>query len=121
MTAHAAVHELQFDGSVLRRGFWLYVWEVIPVGQAPVYYVERTGDSSSTNAQSPFNRMGQHLGFAKNSNIASSAKKKNNQRRSPFAKATGDTLRGENLVACHPKREARRVARPRGVEPLLQD
>lgn len=27
----------------------------------------RTGDNSSPNAQSPFNRMGQHLGFAKNS------------------------------------------------------
>jgi hypothetical protein len=29
-------------------------------------YVGRTGDSSSPDAQSPFNRMGQHLAFAKN-------------------------------------------------------
>ncbi len=29
----------------------------------------RTGDSSSTKAQSPFNRMGQHLGFAATSNM----------------------------------------------------
>jgi hypothetical protein len=62
-------HELRFDGGILQRGFWLYVWEVTPAGRAPLYYVGRTGDSSSTNAQSPFNRMGQHLGFAKNSNM----------------------------------------------------
>ena len=29
----------------------------------------RTGDSSSSNAQSPFNRMDQHLGFNKRSNV----------------------------------------------------
>ena len=70
MSTHAAaLHELRFNGSVLRRGFWLYVWEVTPEGQAPVHYVGRTGDSSSTNAQSPFNRMGQHLGFAANSSM----------------------------------------------------
>lgn len=61
--------ELQFEGGILRRGFWLYVWEVTPPGAEPLYYVGRTGDSSSTNAQSPFNRMGQHLGFAKNANM----------------------------------------------------
>lgn len=64
-----AIHEVRFEGGVLQRGFWLYVWEVTPADQAPLYYVGRTGDSSSTNAQSPFNRMGQHLGFAKNSNM----------------------------------------------------
>ncbi len=69
MATHAALHELQFDGRVLRRGFWLYVWEVTPAEHAPLYYVGRTGDSSSTNAQSPFNRMGQHLGFADNSSM----------------------------------------------------
>jgi hypothetical protein len=65
----AVLHELQFDGSVLRRGFWLYVWEVTPERQVPLYYVGRTGDSSSTNAQSPFNRMGRHLGFVEKSNM----------------------------------------------------
>jgi hypothetical protein len=67
--APLAVHEVCFEGGILQRGFWLYVWEVTPADQAPLYYVGRTGDSSSTNAQSPFNRMGQHLGFAKNSNM----------------------------------------------------
>lgn len=69
MTAVGSVlHELQFDGSVLRRGFWLYVWEVTRRDQAPLYYVGMTGDTGSINAQSPFNRMGQHLGFNDKSN-----------------------------------------------------
>jgi hypothetical protein len=45
------------------------VWEITPLHGAALYYIGRTGDSSSTNAQSPFNRMGQHLGFAENSNM----------------------------------------------------
>ncbi len=61
----ALLIEVRFDGALLRRGFWLYVWEITPPGGAAIYYVGRTGDSSSTNAQSPFNRMGQHLGFGK--------------------------------------------------------
>lgn len=64
-----ATYEVRFDGGILQRGFWLYVWEITPPTGDVLYYVGRTGDSSSTNAQSPFNRMGQHLGFAKNSNM----------------------------------------------------
>ncbi len=63
------LHEVRFGGGILQRGFWLYVWEIKPPDGAARYYVGRTGDSSSTNAQSPFNRMGQHLGFSKNSNM----------------------------------------------------
>lgn len=63
------LHKLQFDGEVLRRGFWLYVWEIITPSGPCLHYVGRTGDSSSTNAQSPFNRMSQHLGFNKRSNV----------------------------------------------------
>ena len=62
-----ALHEVTFGGGILRRGFWLYVWEIRSPDGRSLYYVGRTGDSSSTNAQSPFNRMGQHLGFATNS------------------------------------------------------
>lgn len=65
----ATTHELIFNGGLLERGFWLYVWEVTPPKGAKLYYVGRTGDSSSINAQSPFNRMGQHLGFTENSNM----------------------------------------------------
>ncbi|KYC51206.1 MAG: hypothetical protein AMQ22_01342 [Candidatus Methanofastidiosum methylothiophilum] len=63
----AQTHKVCFSGGFLRRGFWLYVWEVKPPRGRKLYYVGRTGDSSSTNAQSPFNRMGQHLGYAENS------------------------------------------------------
>jgi hypothetical protein len=62
-------HELTFHGELLDRGFWLYVWEITTPKQGLVYYVGRTGDSSSSNAQSPFNRMGQHLGFNARSNV----------------------------------------------------
>lgn len=58
---------MRFNGRLLQRGFWLYVWEVTPPEGRILYYVGRTGDSSSCNAQSPFARMGQHLGFAKTS------------------------------------------------------
>ena len=60
-------HSLSFDGRLLERGFWLYVWE-IKKGARALHYVGRTGDSSSPHAQSPFNRMGQHFGFNANSN-----------------------------------------------------
>src|SRR5262245_32030876 len=60
-------HQIKFRGSVLSRGFWLYVWEVKPRRRKRVYYVGRTGDSSTLNAQSVFSRMSQHLGFAENS------------------------------------------------------
>ena len=63
-----STQELGFHGGLLRRGFWLYVWEITVPDDRVFYYVGRTGDSSSTNAQSPFNRMGQHLGFKEASN-----------------------------------------------------
>ena len=61
-------HELCFSGGFLKRGFWLYIWEITTPQGTRLHYVGRTGDSSSFNAQSPFNRMGQHLGFRKQSN-----------------------------------------------------
>jgi hypothetical protein len=59
---------VDFSGDLLRRGFWLYVWEVRSPNGVALYYVGRTGDSSSFNAQSPFNRLSQHLGSNKNTN-----------------------------------------------------
>jgi len=64
----ASLHRVSLTGDVLRRGFWLYVWEVIPKDGAAVLYVGMTGDSSSPNAQSPFTRLGQHLGTNKHAN-----------------------------------------------------
>jgi hypothetical protein len=73
----ATTQELSFQGEILDRGFWLYVWEITTPKQELLYYVGRTGDSSSSNAQSPFNRMGQHLGFnAKNNVLRRSLKSK---------------------------------------------
>jgi hypothetical protein len=65
----ACTYTVALDGGVLRRGFWLYVWEVTASNGDKLVYVGRTGDSSSPNAQSPFNRMGQHLGFAATSSM----------------------------------------------------
>jgi len=54
------VHEITFGGSLLERGFWLYVWRISERDKVALY-VGRTGDSSSQYAASPFNRLGQHL------------------------------------------------------------
>lgn len=64
----AQTHAMQFDGGILSRGFWLYAWEVLTPEGKFVHYVGRTGDSSSPHAQSPFNRLSQHLGQNKHSN-----------------------------------------------------
>ena len=58
-------YSMSFDGSVLVRGFWLYIWRI----QSPAktfFYVGRNGDSSSIHAGSPFDRIGQHLNFRPN-------------------------------------------------------
>jgi hypothetical protein len=54
------IQKLRFSGEFLKRGFWLYAWE-IKHGERRVYYIGRTGDSSSQFASSPFSRLGQHL------------------------------------------------------------
>lgn len=54
-----------FDGQLLKRGFWLYVWQVQCDGKTFVY-VGRTGDSSSFNAASPFSRVSSHLNLRSN-------------------------------------------------------
>lgn len=53
-------YAMTFDGALLERGFWLYVWRITD-GERSVLYVGRTGDSSSAHASSPFKRIGQHL------------------------------------------------------------
>ena len=52
--------KLTFSGSLLKRGFWIYLWRV-RIGKRMLIYVGRTGDSSSRYASSPFNRLGMHL------------------------------------------------------------
>jgi hypothetical protein len=65
----AGTHSLTFGGGILERGFWLYVWEVKVTDGRTLHYVGRTGDSSSRFAQSPYIRMGQHLGTAKTTSM----------------------------------------------------
>ena len=63
----AATYALTLPGSMLQRGFWLYVWRVeTPKGE--MLYVGRTGDNSSPFATAPYQRMGQHLGHVKTQN-----------------------------------------------------
>ena len=61
----AKCYRMSFDGHVLKRGFWIYIWKV-KCPQETFYYVGRTGDSSSPHAASPFTRIGQHLDFRAN-------------------------------------------------------
>ncbi len=65
----ASTHSLTFGGGILERGFWLYVWEVKLEDGRTLHYVGRTGDRSSRFAQSPYIRMGQHLGTAKTTSM----------------------------------------------------
>lgn len=58
-------HSIQFNGRLLKRGFWLYVWQ-IRHGEEIVYYVGRTGDSSSRNAGSPLSRINMHFDLRPN-------------------------------------------------------
>jgi hypothetical protein len=51
---------MEFSGKLLKRGFWLYIWDIREDRRRHLY-VGRTGDSSSPNASSPFRRIGQHL------------------------------------------------------------
>jgi hypothetical protein len=39
-----ALHQLEFDGALLARGFWLYIWEITTNDGGKVHYVGRTGD-----------------------------------------------------------------------------
>lgn len=61
----ASTHNLTFNGCMMQRGFWLYVWRITTAEGKELLYVGRTGDSSSPHASSPIQRMGTH--FAKNS------------------------------------------------------
>ena len=64
----ATVRQLNFDGAILARGFWLYIWEIVAPDGRIVHYVGKTGDKASRVCQSPFNRLTNHLGGNKHSN-----------------------------------------------------
>ena len=62
------LHQVAISSELLQRGFWLYVWPIRLRDGSAVYYVGRTGDSSSLKVQSPFSRVSGHLGPNKHSN-----------------------------------------------------
>lgn len=57
-------YRLSFDGALLRRGFWIYVYRVTD-DKGTFLYVGRTGDNASPFAASPFLRLGRHLDLGK--------------------------------------------------------
>lgn len=62
------LYKLEFDGTVLVRGFWLYVWEIVVGDGTTLHYVGKTGDKASGVSQSPFDRLSKHLGYNHNNN-----------------------------------------------------
>jgi hypothetical protein len=63
-----SLYNTSFEGALLCRGFWLYVWEIVAPDGRTVHYVGKTGDKASRVCQSPFNRLSNHLGGNKHSN-----------------------------------------------------
>jgi hypothetical protein len=70
------VHVMSFEGQLLARGFWVYVWRVShPKGVC--FYVGQTGDAGYAKAQSPFNRVGSHLDLRETAKANTLAKQLN--------------------------------------------
>jgi hypothetical protein len=64
----AEMHHLSVQPSILRCGFWLYVWRIgLPSG-GDVHYVGMTGDTGAARAQSAANRIAAHLSYNIHSN-----------------------------------------------------
>jgi hypothetical protein len=62
------LHQLEFEGALLTRGFWLYIWEISVSDGRTLHYVGKTGDKPSGKSQSPFDRISKHLGDNPNNN-----------------------------------------------------
>jgi len=64
---------MSFHGELLRRGFWLYVWD-IRTGDERHLYVGGTGDGTFGDTSSPLQRVAQHLDFRESAKANSLAK-----------------------------------------------
>jgi hypothetical protein len=51
------LRQSDFEGALLTRGFWLYIWEIKVGDGRSIYYVGKTGDKPSGSSQSPFDRL----------------------------------------------------------------
>lgn len=61
-------HLMSFDGALLERGYWLYVWRIV-AGSETFLYVGQTGDRSSPHASSPLQGVGRDLEVGPNAKI----------------------------------------------------
>jgi len=52
---------MSFDGALLERGYWIYTILIYHRSGKKYLYIGRTGDNSSKNAGSPFQRVANHL------------------------------------------------------------
>ena len=69
------VSRATFDGAILKRGFWLYLVEIVTTSGQHAVYVGRTGDTSSPYAASLFTRMTGHLNDRKSAKANSLLKR----------------------------------------------
>jgi hypothetical protein len=60
---------MSFDGSLLERGYWIYAILIRNKSGKKCLYIGRTGDNSSKNAGSPFQRVANHLNLSPSSTI----------------------------------------------------
>lgn len=118
-TRRVRFFKFDFDGQLLRRGFWLYVWQV-RCGKRRFAYVGRTGDSSSRNAASPFSRVGSHLNLKANAKANTLRRQIRNEKFNPLACSfrfvAFGPLYGESKTAHYQRRD-----RMAGLEKSLAD
>ena len=96
------MHTAQIPAELLQRGFWLYVWEIETNNETKVFYVGRTGDSSSSHASAPYSRMSQHLGKNQNNNtLKRHLDKKGLKAKEFFLHAYGPIFPEENIFEEH--------------------
>lgn len=69
------VSRATFGGAILKRGFWLYLVEVVSSSGRRAVYVGRTGDTSSPYAASLFTRIAGHLNDRKSAKANSLLKR----------------------------------------------
>jgi len=48
-----SLHQLAFDGALLERGFWLYIWEITTKERETVHYVGRNVNEAVLNCMPP--------------------------------------------------------------------
>lgn len=65
---------MTFDGTLLDRGFWIYAIRLTGASGKNYLYIGRTGDNSSKNAASPFQRIVNHLNLRPSAKANSLAK-----------------------------------------------